>query len=130
MGSQIGAPHVRRSGLIQATAERVWEEFTSFERFSAWVGRGHRRDVDGPGLGGRILLRVEVEGTRRSFGGPIRILDPAREPTLSNSWETDGWPAPTLIAPRLTSLFDACHVELFHTGFERLAWDASTELQG
>ena len=31
---------------------------------------------------------------------------------------------------RLTPLFDACHVELFHHGFERLGTDAGTELQG
>jgi hypothetical protein len=37
MGIQIGALHVRRSTLIQATPERVWEEFTSFERLGGDV---------------------------------------------------------------------------------------------
>ena len=65
-----------------------------------------------------------------SFGGPILIFEPARELTFSNNWESDGWPVPTLITLRLTPLFDACHVELFHHGFERLGTDASAELQG
>ena len=32
MGIEISALKVRRSSLIQATPERVWQEFTSFER--------------------------------------------------------------------------------------------------
>ncbi len=31
---------------------------------------------------------------------------------------------------RLTPLYEGCHVELFHHGFERLGSDASAELQG
>ena len=130
MGIQIGALHVRRSSLIQASAERVWEEFTSFERLAAWFGRGHQLEVYEPGLGGRMLLSVEIEGAHRSFGGPILIFEPARELTFSNNWETGGWPVPTLLTLRLTPLFDACHIELFHHGFERLGSDAGAELQG
>ena len=51
MGVQISALYVRRSSLIQATAERVWEEFKSFERLGAWFGRGHQLEVYEPGLG-------------------------------------------------------------------------------
>ena len=32
MGIQIGVLHVRRSSVIQATTERVWQELGSFER--------------------------------------------------------------------------------------------------
>jgi len=130
MGIQIGSLHVRRSSLVQATAEGVWQEFTSFERLAAWFGRGQELEVYEPVLGGRILLSVETEGARSSFGGPILVFEPARELTFSNNWERDGWPIPTLITLRLTPLFDACHVELIHHGFERLGGDASTELQG
>jgi uncharacterized protein YndB with AHSA1/START domain len=130
MGVQISALYVRRSSLIQATPERVWEEFTSFERFGAWFGRGHQLEVYEPGLGGRILLGVEIEGAKRSFGGWILIFEPARELTFSNNWESDGWSVPTLVTLRLTPLFDACHAELFHHGFERLGEEAGRELQG
>jgi uncharacterized protein YndB with AHSA1/START domain len=42
MGIEISALHVRRSSLIQATPERVWQEFTSFDQLAAWFGRGPR----------------------------------------------------------------------------------------
>jgi uncharacterized protein YndB with AHSA1/START domain len=130
MGIEIGRLHVRRSGFIRATPERVWEEFTSFERLAAWFGHGHQLEVYEPELGGQVLLSVEIHGAKRSFGGPILIFEPARELTFSNNWEAEGWPVPTLITLRLTPLFDACHVELFHHGFERLGRDAGAELQG
>jgi uncharacterized protein YndB with AHSA1/START domain len=130
MGTQISALHVRRSSLIRATTERVWQEFTSFERLAAWFGRGHQLEVYEPGVGGQVRLSVEIDGAKRAFGGPILIFEPARELTFSNNWESEGWPVPTLITLRLTPLFDACHVELFHHGFERLGSDADTELQG
>ena len=130
MGIEISALHVRRSGLVQASPERVWKEFTSLDRFAAWFGLGHRLEVYEPKLGGRIQLRVEMEGAKRSFGGSILVFEPARELSFSNNWESDGWPVPTLITLRLTPLYDACHIELFHHGFERLGSDASSELQG
>ncbi len=130
MGIEISALHVRRSSLIQATPARVWQEFTSFDRFAAWFGRGHRLEAYEPKLGGQVLLSVEIGGAKRRYGGPILIFEPARELTFSNNWESDGWPVPTLITLRLTPLYDACHVELFHHGFERLGSDAGAELQG
>jgi uncharacterized protein YndB with AHSA1/START domain len=122
MGIPIGAVHVRRSALIRATPERVWQEFTSL--------RGHTLEVYEPELGGRIRLSVEIEGTKRPYGGPILVFEPARELTFSNNWESDGWPVPTLITIRLTPLYDGCHAELFHHGFERLGADAAAELEG
>ena len=41
MGIAISLLNVRRSILIQAPPERVWQEFESFEQISAWFGRGH-----------------------------------------------------------------------------------------
>ena len=130
MGIEISSLHVRRSSLIQATPERVWQEFTSFDRLGAWFGRGHTLEVYEPELDGQVLLSVEMGGAKRSFGGRILIFETARELTFSNNWESDGWPVPTFITLRLTPLYDACLVELFHHGFERLGGDAGVELQG
>jgi uncharacterized protein YndB with AHSA1/START domain len=130
MGIEIGALHVRRSSLIHAAPERVWQEFTSFDRLAAWFGRGHQLEVFQPKLGGEIRLSVEIEGAKRPFGGVVLVFEPARELTFSDNWKSDGWPVPTLITLRLTPLYDACHVELFHHGFERLGSGAATVLQG
>jgi len=128
MGIEISALKVRRSSLIQATPESVWQEFTSFERLAAWFGRGHRLEAYEPALDGGVRLSVEMNGASRFFGGRVLVFEPTRELTFSNNWETDGWVVPTLITLRLTPLYDACHVELFHHGFERLG-SAASELQ-
>jgi uncharacterized protein YndB with AHSA1/START domain len=130
MGIEISKLHVRRSGFIDATAERVWEEFTTFERLGAWFGRGHKLEVYEPELGGQMLLSIDDDGAKSSYGGAILVFDPARELTFSNNWQSDGWPVPTLLTLRLTSLYDGCLVELFHHGFERLGADAGAQLQG
>ena len=130
MGIQISALHVRRSCLIEATTERVWQEFTSFERLAAWFGQGHQLEVYEPELGGQVRLSVEIDGAKRAFGGPILVFEPGCELSFSNNWESEGWPVPTLVTLRLTPLFDACHIELFHHGFERLGRDAGATLEG
>lgn len=131
MGMQIGTLYVRRSALIRATAERVWQEFTTFDRFSAWFGQGHRLETYQPVPGGRVRLSVEIDGVRTAFGGSIVIFAPARELTFTNNWESDdAWPVPTALTLRLAPLFDACQVELFHHGFERLGDAADEILQG
>jgi len=130
MEIEIGALHVRRSSLIHATPERAWQEFTSFDRLAAWFGRGHQLESYQPELGGEIRLSVEIDGTKRRYGGRILVFEPGRELTFSNNWEVDGWPVPTLISLRLTPLYDGCLVELFHHGFERLGREAAAELQG
>jgi len=108
----------------------VWQEFTSFERLAAWFGLGHRLETFEPELGGRVRLSVEVGGSRSFFGGPILVFEAARELSFSSNWEADGWPVPTVITLRLVSLYDGCHIELFHHGFERLGDDASTLHEG
>ena len=40
------------------------------------------------------------------------------------------WPVPTFMTIRLTPLYDATLVEIFHHGFERLGIDAADNLQG
>jgi len=130
MGVTNGPLHVRRSAFIQATPARAWQEFASFDRLAAWFGRGHQLEAYEPEPGGRVLLSVEIDGARRSFGGPILAFESGRELSFSNNWESDGWPVPTLITLRLEPLYDACHVELFHHGFERLGSDAGAQLRG
>ena len=129
MGIQISALHVRRSSFIRAGAERVWQEFTSYERMSAWFGVGHRLEAYEPEPGGQVRLSVEVDGDEKLFGGSILVLDPARELTFTNNWESDGWPLPTFITLRLGPVFDGCQVELFHHDFERLGDEADVEHQ-
>ena len=130
MGVQIGALHVRRSGLIRATPERVWEEFAGFDRLAAWFGQGHTLEAYEPELGGEVRLSVDIDGEKRVFGGPVLVFEPARELSFVSNWEQDAWPASTFITLRLTSLYDGCHVELIHHGFERLGQDAAAELEG
>jgi uncharacterized protein YndB with AHSA1/START domain len=130
MGIEIGPLHVRRSSLIQAPPARVWREFTSRERFAAWFGRGHTLAVYEPEPGGQVRLSVEVDGAKRAFGGRVLVFEPERELTFSNNWEADGWPVPTLLTFRLTPLYEGCHVELIHHGFERLGGDAAEQLEG
>lgn len=130
MGIEIGALHVRRSGWLHATPERVWQEFESFERLAAWFGTGHRLEAYEPERGGRIRLSVEGDGEKSFFGGVILVFDPARELSFTSNWEMEGWPVPTLITLRLAPLYDGCHVEIFHHGFERLGADAGAEHAG
>ena len=131
MGMEISLLNVRRSILIQASPERVWEEFGSFERIAAWLGQGHELHVFEPRLNGRVDMSVEIDGQRRHYGGPVLVYDPQREVSFESNWEAPhAWPVPTLWTIRLTPLYDATLVEIFHHGFERLGADAADSLQG
>jgi uncharacterized protein YndB with AHSA1/START domain len=131
MGITISLLNVRRSILIQASPERVWQEFESFERLAAWFGIGHQLHRFEPQLGGAVELSVEIDGTRRYFGGPVVVLEPVRELTLENNWAPpNDWPVPTFFTLRLTPLYDGTMVEIFHHGFERLGAAAADILQG
>jgi uncharacterized protein YndB with AHSA1/START domain len=131
MGITISLLNVRRSILIQASRERVWQEFESFERFAAWFGIGHQLHRFEPKLGGQAELSVEVGGERRYYGGPVVILEPLRELTLESNWQPpNDWPVPTFFTFRLTPIYDGTMVEIFHHGFERLGTEAADTLQG
>lgn len=80
MGIQISLLHVRRSILIQAPPARVWSEFASFERISAWLNLGQRLHVFEPRVGGRVEMSVELDSVRRHYGGSVLICEPEREP--------------------------------------------------
>lgn len=131
MGMTIGLLHVRRSILIEAPPDRVWQEFTSFDRVQAWLGLGHRLHTFEPWEDGQVELSAEVDGERRWFGGPVLVLEPQRELSFENNWQAPhDWPVPTFWTFRLTPLYDGTLVELFHHGFERLGAEAADALEG
>jgi len=125
MTTKIGILAVRRSILINAPAERVWQEFESFERLAAWFGRGHRLLKYEPRLGGDVLLEVEHSGQTLRYGGPVTVFDPPNELSFENDWiPNTGWLAPTVITIRLTATLDGTLVELFHHAIEGVGADA------
>ncbi len=77
-------------------------------------------------------MSVEIDGVRRRYGGPVVVFEPAREITFESNWHDApmAWPVPMFMTIRLTSLYDATLVEIFHHGFERLGVDAADNLQG
>ncbi|MEQ8860514.1 MAG: SRPBCC domain-containing protein [Pseudomonadales bacterium] len=131
MGLTIGTLNVRRSILIEAPPERVWQEFASFEHIEAWLGLGHRLDAFEPWVDGEVEFSVEIDGTLCYFGGPVLVMEPERELSFEINWNPpDDWPVPTFWTLRLTPIYDGTLVELFHHGFERLGADAADELEG
>lgn len=62
MGVEIGVLAVRRSVLIKATPERVWQEFKTLEKMRAWFGLGHTLHKYEPRLGGQVELAVMIDG--------------------------------------------------------------------
>jgi uncharacterized protein YndB with AHSA1/START domain len=140
MGLQRGQLAVRRSAFIQASPERVWQEFTSFEGLRAWFGTpfavpgrgtGHTLEAYDPRPGGNVRLSVGIEGERRAFGGRIVAFEPCVELSFEDNWEPPhADPVPTYITFRLTPLYGGTHVELLHHGFERFGADAGAMLEG
>ena len=131
MGMEISRLNVRRSILIQASPARVWQEFRSFDSIAAWLNRGHELHTFEPMVGGRVAMSVEIEGERRHYGGPVLIFEAEREVSFESQWEPPhNWPVPTFWTIRLTPVYDATMVEIFHHGFERLGLEAADNLQG
>jgi uncharacterized protein YndB with AHSA1/START domain len=131
MGITVSLLNVRRSILIQAPPERVWQGFETFERVAAWFGRGHELHRFELKLGGRVDLSVEIAGERRHYGGSVLVVDRGREVTFESNWEAPHhWPVPTFFTFRLTPVYDGTMVEIFHHGFERLGTGAADALEG
>ncbi len=130
MGINISPLNVRRSILIQAPSRRIWKEFESLPTFAAWFGKGHQLHQFEPKLGGQVDLSIEANDSRRHFGGPIVIWEPEQEVTFECNWEEPhSWPVPTFFTIRLTPLYDATTVEIFHHGFERFGINAADTLE-
>lgn len=130
MGMTISLLNVRRSILIQASPERVWQEFEAFDRIAAWFGRGHELHRFDFELGGQVDLSVESGGPRRHFGGRVVVLEREREVSFESNWQAPhAWPVPTFFTLRLSPLYDGTLVEILHHGFERLGAEAADLLQ-
>jgi uncharacterized protein YndB with AHSA1/START domain len=133
---------VRRSILIDAKPERIWNAFTTIEAMRDWWGKrvgdpeagtskGQWLDVYEPREGGRIQMAVMWDGARVSYGGVIKVFAPGREFTFENDWIPNrGWKAPTYMTVRLTPALSGTLVELFHHGFEHTGGDVATEHAG
>ena len=131
MGTEIGQLAVRRSIVIKAPPERVWQEFQSLERMRAWYGTGHTLVKYEPRVGGWVETDAgHLEGEALRFAGRVTVFDPPRELTFEQDWVGHGWHAPPLITIRLTPALGGTLVELFHHGFERNAETAAEDQRG
>src|SRR3990172_9181382 len=131
MGTEIGPLAVRRSILINAPPERVWQELESFERMKLWFGTGHTLVKYEPRVGGLVELEVEHEGATLRFGGRVTVFDPPQELTFEDDWiPSQGWAAPSLITIRLTPALGGTLVELFHHAIERVGEEAAEQHRG
>ncbi len=130
MATEIGTLAVRRSILIQATPERIWEEFTTFEKMKAWFGIGHDLTAYEPRVGGEVVTEVDHEQGHLRFSGKIIEFEPGRELTFEADWEGIGWDAPPLITIRLTPALGGTLVELFHHAIERTGPNAAEHHRG
>ena len=131
MGMTIGLLNVRRSILVQAPPERVWQEFESFDRFSAWFGLGHELHRFELKLGAEVDLSVAIDGERRHFGGSVVVVEREREVSFESNWHPpNDWPVPTFFTLRLMPVYEGTMVEIFHHGFERFGANAADILQG
>jgi uncharacterized protein YndB with AHSA1/START domain len=135
MATQIGPLVVRRSILIKATPERVWQEFESLERMRRWFGTGHTLVAYEPRVGATVetdagAMSAEHGGEALRFVGRVVVYDPPRELTFEQDWVDHGWAAPPLVTIRLTPALGGTLVELMHHGFERLGGDPGEEHRG
>jgi uncharacterized protein YndB with AHSA1/START domain len=129
--TKIGVLAVRRSILIKASPERVWQEFDSLSRFKAWFGTGHTLLKYEPKLGGNVLFEVAHEGRTLQYGGKIIVFEPGSELTFEDDWiPNTGWLEPSLITFRLTPALDGTLVELFHHALERTGPNAADDHAG
>ena len=132
VATKIGLLAVRRSILIDAPPERVWQEFESLERMRLWFGTGHTLIRYEPRAGADVELSIEHEGRTLYYGGQITAFDAPNELTFESLFRPneDGWDAPTLITIRLTAALSGTIVELFHHSIERIGAGAAENHRG
>lgn len=133
---------VRRSIHIRALPERVWEEFTSFERMNRWWGviigipeagkpNGQRLITYEPRVGGHVEMEVLYQGVPLRYGGKILVFEAGRALTFECDWiPNQGWLRPTLLTIQLTVALGGTLVELMHHGFEHTGPGGSDEHAG
>ena len=124
---------IRRAAFIAATPQRVWEEFTSFERMRAWYGTGHTLTEFEPRVGGRVETSF---GDKPDFArGNVLVYDPPRELTFEQrwigpDWTGHEWAAPAKVTILLTRAAGGTLVELFHHGYDLLGGDPADYVRG
>lgn len=130
--TKIGLLAVRRSMLIKAPPERVWQEFENFEKMQLWFGTGHTLVKYEPYVGGEVELYIIYEGRERHFGGRIIVFEPCCELTFEDQWipNDEGWETPSLITIRLTAALGGTIVELYHHAIERIGPTAAEMHRG
>jgi len=127
-----GALVARRSLVIRATQDRIWEEIASKERFAAWWGvetevmktavlRWDARE------GGWFENTGTYGGSPINFKGRIVVFDPPREATFEWTAPESGWTEPTYVSVRLRPLEAGTLAEIVHFGWEALG-EAGPEL--
>lgn len=115
----MGALAVRRSIVIEASPERIWEEFTNAERMQRWFLC--QRLVLEPYVGGRFETEGDHGATHYVLGGKVLTYDPPRDLTVEWGWIPPRWPDVTLLSFRLLPEDGGrTRVEIIHHGFERL----------
>lgn len=132
MPSSIGILAARRSIHIAAPPERVWEEFTTFERMSRWFGVGHKLVAYEPWVGG--LVETDATGVPAGHGGAtlvfrgrVTVFEPGHEVTFEQDWVDHGWAAPPYVTIRLTAALGGTLVELLHHTIERVGASAADD---
>lgn len=130
MPTAISPYHVRRSCWIDAPPDAVWEEFTTFERMSAWYGTGHTLTEYEPRVGGIVETAIELDGKDTRFRGEVLTFEPGSEITFEQLWIGSDAQGPTLITIRLTPMDRGTMVELFHHGYEQVGGDVAGQLDG
>jgi uncharacterized protein YndB with AHSA1/START domain len=131
--TEISPFGIRRAAFLHASPERIWEEFTTYERMKAWYGTGHTLTQYEPRVGGVVETRVGDEPA--VIRGEVLVYEPGRELTFEQRWigpDWTGreWAAPTKVTILLTSTGDGTLVELFHHGYDLLGGDPAEYLAG
>jgi uncharacterized protein YndB with AHSA1/START domain len=126
---------IRRAAFIRASPERIWEEFSSFERMRAWYGTGHTLTEYQPKLGALVETTWVVDGVAHRARGEVLVFDPCRELSFGQrwvgaDWRGEQWKTPATVTILLTPAGGGTLVELFHHGYELVADDPSELLSG
>lgn len=129
--TKIGELAVRRSIEINATPERVWEEFASAERFRLWYSTEggvtmpcQELDYE-PHVGGAFETRGEHGDFKFRFAGKVIVFDPPRELTVEMKPMHYEAPAAMLLTFLLTPVDGGrTKAEIIQHGFERFGDNA------
>ena len=131
--TEISPFGIRRATFIHATPERIWNEFTTYERMKAWYGTGHTLTQYEPRVGG--LVETSFGDEPNYARGEVLVYEPCRELTFEQrwigpDWTGHEWAAPAKVTILLSPSGDGTLVELFHHGYDLLGGDPGDYLSG